>query len=392
MRIVHVIDSLDPDQGGPSKVILCMASAQAAIGHEVRIIGTRFASRASTVRDAFSLVPNHEKANLVGLDRPEGAPTRLLSKQVERALEVGAPYDICHLHGLWDITVFRVARACRRLGLPYVIAPHGMLDDWCMTQGRLKKLAALRLTHGAMLRGAACIHALNAHEKRVIERFGFGVPVEVIPNGVFLDEVDIPTEPGEFRRSLPELGDHRFALFLSRLHYKKGLDFLADAWRLVAPRFPEVHLVVAGPREDDSIDDFQRRIRGAGLEKTVHVVGPVYGSRKVAAFRECECFVLPSRQEGFSISILEALALGAPCVISRECHFPEVGEAGAGIITELGAESVGEGISRMLGDDAFRAGAVENASRLVRERYVWPQVARRTIEVYEQVCGRPAAA
>src|SRR5690606_2487096 len=123
------------------------------------------------------------------------------------------------------------------------------------------------------------IHALNAHERDTIAALGLGPPIEVIPNGVFLEEIDIPADVAAFRASIEGLGERPYALFLSRLHFKKGLDLLAEAWKIVAPQFPEHRLVVAGPREDDAIDDFRRRIAAANLQSTVLEAGAVYGSR-----------------------------------------------------------------------------------------------------------------
>jgi glycosyltransferase involved in cell wall biosynthesis len=260
-----------------------------------------------------------------------------------------------------------------------------MLDVWSLKRSRWKKRIAMALVHGRMLRGAGAIHALNAHERNTIAALRLGPPIEVIPNGVFLEEIEIPSDIAAFRASVPGLGDRPYALFLSRLHFKKGLDILAEAWKLVGPEFPDHRLVVAGPREDDSIDDFRRRIAAAGVQGSVVEAGAVYAGMKVAAFRGCACFVLPSRQEGFSVAITEALALGAPVVVSRDCHFPEVSEVGAGIETSLDPTEFAAAMRRMLGDAGLRASAGGAGARLVRERFVWPQIAAQTIRLYERI-------
>ena len=101
---------------------------------------------------------------------------------------------------------------------------------------------------------------------------------------------------------MADLGGRRYVVFIARLHYKKGLDYLADAFAIVAPQSPDLDLVVAGP-DEGAKSDFEDRIRRAGVGKRVHLVGPLYGPDKFAALVDCTCFCLPSRQEGFSVAV-----------------------------------------------------------------------------------------
>src|SRR5207253_6602065 len=107
-----------------------------------------------------------------------------------------------------------------------------------------------------------------------------------------------------------------YILFLSRLHMKKGLDVLAEAFRTIAAKRSGVHLVVAGP-DDGARADFVNRIEAAKLNDRVHLVGSLHGSEKWAALQGAACFVLPSRQEGFSVAILEALASRTSVVVTQ---------------------------------------------------------------------------
>jgi glycosyltransferase involved in cell wall biosynthesis len=164
-------------------------------------------------------------------------------------------------------------------------------------------------------------------------------PIEVISNGINFDEIQPLPKLGSFRNQHTELQNDPFILFLSRLHYKKGLDVLAETFAQVAAKHPTVRLVVAGP-DDGARDDFERRVKTAGLAERVHLVGPIYGKAKYEAIVDAACFCLPSRQEGFSVAIIESLAVGCPVVITEGCHFPEVAEVGAGIVTPLNVEQV----------------------------------------------------
>jgi len=146
-------------------------------------------------------------------------------------------------------------------------------------------------------------------------------------------------------------------------------------------------LVVAGPRDDGSIDDFNERIAKAKLTSSVLVVGPIYGTAKTSAYREAQAFVLPSRQEGFSMAITESLALGTPAVVTRECHYPDITEFDAGVETDLAAESVADGLRKVLGDEPYRGAAGERGAKLVRDRYTWPAIAEQSVRIYDQLLG-----
>jgi len=386
VKIVHLANSLDPDAGGPPVVVSRLAAAQAALGHDVIILGGRAEDRDEHTRKFLNETPGIERVEICCTAlHSQGLAGLLFGGETESELERLAPIDVLHLHGVWDPVLVRAAAWCRKRGVPYVLCPHGMLDDWSLQQGAAKKKFALAITHRALTRRAGTIHVLNEHEKTTIGRLGFGTRMDVIPNGIFIEEVDVVTKPREFRDSIEGLGDAPYALFLSRLHYKKGLDILADAWALACPDLPGVRLVIAGPRDDNSIDDFNQRIAKAGLTDSVFVVGPIYGTTKTSAYRDASVFVLPSRQEGFSMAITESLALGTPAVVSTECHYPDISEFDAGIETSLAPEDVADGLRKMFRDEVFSKQAAERGAKLVRERYTWPAIARQSISVYQQI-------
>jgi glycosyltransferase involved in cell wall biosynthesis len=386
MTIVHVVKTLDPAAGGLPVVPVRLAAAQAALGHEVRVLAEHDRAAEPKVPALCQGVPG---AELIGFGwlTPAG-PSALLGRGPVYA-ELAGPdnaADVYHLHGLWEPVLWAAAATARRTGRPYLVAPHGMLDPWSLAQKRWKKRLGLALGWRGLLNGAAALHLLNADEEHLIAPLRLTAPAHVIPNGVFLEEADQGV-PGAFRAAHPELHDQPFILFLSRLHYKKGLDYLADAFRLLAARRPDVRLVVAGP-DGGARAEFEHRVSGHGLMERVHLVGPLAGRAKWDALADAAGFCLPSRQEGFSMAILEALACRVPVVASAACHFPEVAEVGAGAVVPLDAESIAAALGRVLDDPqaARRMGAA--GRRLVEERFTWQRAAERSIAAYEHVLAR----
>jgi glycosyltransferase involved in cell wall biosynthesis len=260
-----------------------------------------------------------------------------------------------------------------------------MLDVWSMKQKRLKKRLALLLGYRKMLDGAEFTLALNADEARLLEPLRLKTPILVIPNGIFLEEFAVLPEKGFFRERMPELDEKRVILFLSRLHTKKGLDILAMAFVRLAKSHPQVDLVVAGP-DGGARAGFASLVHQLGIEDRVHLTGPLYGEDKLRAFVDASCFCLPSRQEGFSVAITEALACGLPPVISDACHFPEVGTANAGIVVSLDPAEVASALAYVLDNPAMASIMGKNGQRLVRENYTWPRIAELTIQGYVSGC------
>lgn len=384
MKILHVIPSMDPAAGGPPMVAARFAAAQAKLGCQMEIVSYRFPMAEARIISSLKTIPDFEKVKLEYLP-PLTKFERIFARGARRRLQ---PYlrqfDLIHLHGVWDPIIYAIGRLSEKIAKPYVVTLHGMLDPWALDQKRLKKKIAMALGYKHMMDHAAFLHYLNVDELRLTENLHLKAPAKIIPNGIFLEEIDPLPEKGLFRAQHPEFAQARLVVFLSRLHYKKGLDYLADAFAIVAREFPDAHLVVAGP--DDGVRaDFESQIDRLGIKSRVHLVGAIYGPMKLAFLRDCDCFCLPSRQEGFSVAILEALACEAPVVISPECHFPEVKESNSGIIAELKPAAIAAGIAAILRDPAVARQMGQNGRKLVISRFTWPQAAQQLINAYSEV-------
>jgi glycosyltransferase involved in cell wall biosynthesis len=381
LRILHAVASLDPATGGPPVVATKLATAQARDGHDVHLLAYNEPDALADIRAYMSEIPDagkieqHRLPERSDLERLTGSAAARLARSLVRT------FDVVHLHGVWEVLLLRLAAEARACGVPYVVAPHGMLDPWSLKQRAFKKSMALRYSHRRLLSGAAFLHVLNHDEHRLMAPLRLSCPAEVIPNGVFPEEVLNLPPRGMFRAAHPELGSDPYVLFLSRLHYKKGLDFLGESFAIVSRRLPNLRLVVAGP-DGGARAEFEAQIAASSVADRVHLVGPVYGRMKIAAVVDAAAFCLPSRQEGFSMAITEALGVGCPCVVSRECHYPEVAEAGAGRVVPLDSPVIADALEQVLRDDRDREKMGEAGRALVLERFTWPAIARRTVAAY----------
>jgi len=389
-RIVHLIGSVHPKAGGPSTVVTRLAAAQAALGHDVTILSFLTEESRGAFEKGVADIPGFEQVRLIL--KPSATSTMWLAKgenrrELQRVVESA---DVVHLHGVWEPLLLLGARTAKRNRIPYVVRPCGMLDPWSLRQHAVKKRVALAAGYRWMLNNTACLHVLNADEKRLIDRLGLTCRKSVIPNGVFLEEIHPLPARGTFHGAHPELKDKPYVLFLSRLHHKKGLDYLLEAFCKVALKDRDVHLVVAGP-DDGMGAEFSRKVLVSGFANRVHVVGPLYGEEKLAALADAALFCLPSRQEGFSLATSEALACGVPVVISEAVHFPEVAQAGAGRVVGLDAEAIAGAMLEILGSPVTRTAMGKAGRQLMESRFTWPVVAERCEAMYASAVGKRQA-
>ena len=165
-----------------------------------------------------------------------------------------------------------------------------------------------------------------------IRKFGFSGSIEVIPNGVSRQFLNSELSVNSNVRDSLGLKNERVALYLGRLWKGKGLIELIDVWsRLVSEdEVADWVLVFAGPDYRGFRSILQNKIDANHLSDRIKIVGPCYGNKKLEVLDLCELFILPSHEEAFSMSILEAAARQKPVVYTTQCNFSELSSFGAG--------------------------------------------------------------
>jgi glycosyltransferase involved in cell wall biosynthesis len=317
----------------------------------------------------------------------ERLPRSLLRRNgFKQLLSLIEESDLVHIHGLWQSPSLLGGWLSRRCQTPYVVSAHGMLEPWALRTRRWKKSIYAAATERRTLARAACLRALTCDEVSDYRAFGLTNPIAVVPNGVHIPD----TGPELFLDAFPTMRGRRLLLYLGRIHYKKGPDVLVKAWGLVAKRFPEVQLVIAGPdfeRTEAAIKELAARL---GVSDTITFAGLLRGDLKWSALAACSLFVLPSHSEGFSVAVLEALGSGKPVLISPQCHFPDVIERNCGWIVEPNVDRISELLAvalQMPPNTLADMGARGRA--LVQQKYDWNEVGSQMAGVYRWVLGGP---
>jgi glycosyltransferase involved in cell wall biosynthesis len=302
-----------------------------------------------------------------------------LRRHLEELIQDAA---IVHIHGLWEEYSALTSRICRRLGKPYVVSAHGMLEPWALNHGKWKKRVYLAAIEGPVLRGAIGLRALTLAETTDYKNIGLQNPIRVIPNGIDMPEA---SSPRTFLEAFPHLNGRRLVLFLGRIHPKKGIDLLCRAWAHLEGSLPDSHLVIAGPDDGRTLAGLIELVSNLGVKDRVTFTGMLRGPVKWSALAASSVFVLPSHSEGFSVAVLEALACGLPALVSRNCHFPEITEEGCGWEIDPDEEQLRFVLSRALAMDPCKlAGMSERGRQLVAEHYTWKAIGRRAADMLEE--------
>ncbi len=238
--------------------------------------------------------------------------------------------DLIHAHAIWQMSNIYAARAAtsgRRI--PLVVSIHGMLSSTGLNYSKRSKRLFWMLYQKRALESASCLHATSEQEYREIRKAGLGIPVAVIPNGVELYPLAGDTRGAERNR----------VVSVGRIHPKKGLDRLVDAWRLVQSDFPDWELVIAGPDENGFRLQLEAQVERVGAARIIFL-GPVFGEEKVDLMSTAELFVLPTRSDNFALTVAESLAMGTPAISTTAAPWEGLEKRGCGWWVEQDADSI----------------------------------------------------
>jgi len=380
MKVLHVVASLSPTWGGPVPVVKGLTEAMAKKGLNVTVFAPVVQDSSHGVIKLEGVRVTLFKQNL--LSRIWRAYSSELVKVLYREIE---GFDLVHIHEIWHHPHFAAYRAARKAKKPFIITVHGALEPWCLNYKALKKRIYAVLIQRRILNGAAAIHAITQEEVEHILAFGVDSPIFTIPNGIDSEEFSELPPREELEKLYPELQGKKVVLFLGRIHPIKGLDILVRAFGQVARECKDVHLLIVGPDEGGYRGEVERLLASEGVIEKVTFTGMLTGKEKLAALSRANICVIPSYSEVRSIVALEAMICGLPLIITRQCQFPEVAEARAGIVIDPDAVQLAEAMIELLDNPKLREEMGNNGRRLVMERFTWDKVAEQMVQLYQDV-------
>jgi glycosyltransferase involved in cell wall biosynthesis len=330
MKVLHVIGSLSPREGGPPEVTRQLARSYADCGDTMEVLcqdppGSSFLSDVPCPVHALG-------QRLIGRYGLSPKLWSWLAKNVSR-------FDAIVMQGIWTFPGVAVRATARKAGVPYGIFPHGALDPWFNKKypvKHFKKLLYWPIQY-PVLRDAKAVFFTSKLEPD-LAKTSFS-PNEwntvIFPNGIYEPASD-PAETIEtFFEAYPSLRRRRYFLYLARIHEKKGCDLLLKAFARIATTETDLDLVIAGPDQDGYKAILQRMTKDLGIKERIVWPGIIADDLKWGALRAAEAFILPSHQENFGIAVVESLAAHRPVLISNQVNiWPDIQNAQVGLVDD----------------------------------------------------------
>jgi glycosyltransferase involved in cell wall biosynthesis len=383
MHILHVTPYYIPAYAFGGVVRSCEGMSRALVrrGHRVTVLTTdvlnqsqRGNSPSDEIVDGVRVV--RARNTSMWLRKHANLSTPLAMSH--RARQLLADVDVIHCHEFRTLENLLITPTAAAMQIPLVLSPHGTLTH---ETGRsaLKAMWDELLSPGLAKRFRHVIGLSQAELKEVQElwaSFGAKTPFSAIPNGVDIQDYANLKGRVAFRERY-YLGDAPVCLFMSRLHPRKGVAVLIEAFKAAA--IDGARLVIAGP-DEGMLDVIQPM-----FNEQVIYAGYLNGADRLAAFAGADMLALPAVGEGLPMVVLEAMASGLPVIISPGCNLPEVPAYGAGIQVEVALEPLRDALHMLLTDSTRRTKMGTAAQTLVAEKFTWDTVASQLEAVYQQV-------
>ena len=363
MKIIHYIPSIDRMAGGISTYMQVLAKP----------LGTMAEVHIMTHASENPLPMENCKVHDIPRYRPFSG---VWKKAVVDLLDSVRP-DIVHVNCCWTPDCAMIQRLAQKRGYKVVLTPHGMLEPWIIKRHYwTRKVPALWLYQKTAVQRADCVQATAESERDNLLKLGYNSNIKVVRLGIDAESI-------EMKRSWKK---SRQILFLSRVHVKKGINFLVETADVLRNELQGYKILVAGEGDADYVEAMKRMICDRGLQDIVQLIGGVYGDEKWRLFQTSDFFVLPTHSENFGLAIAESLASGTPVITTVGTPWSDLNGSEAGAWIEIGTEPLVETLRRFLSlseDELETMG--RNGRKLIETKYSAHVMAEQMMEVYKSL-------
>ena len=361
MKILSFVSSLDMSSGGPSRSVPMLVKGLAELGVDITLM---------TIRS--------ENMNIHSLEGTT-AKLKVLSpsfsrKEIAKYL-ADERFELIQIQSVWEMPYHKVILEARKQNIPYIVTPRGMLEPWSLSQKKWKKKLAWWLYQRNDVQKAACVFTTAKMEAEHVSNLGITTCKAVIPNGIETDAYPCKTSVEGVKKQV---------LFLSRVHVKKGIELLFEAWKRLHSDYVDWQLLVIGNGEAEYIHSLENRVESLGLKDSIKILPPVFGEAKIKVYQESALFCLPSFSENFGMVIAEAMSCGTPVITTTNCPWEILNETDTGWCVDLSVENLENALREAMGMDAnalYDMG--QRASKFIFDNFDYRSVTRKTLRLYE---------
>lgn len=374
MKIIQAINDIDLSHGGPSRSMPTMCLGLKREGITCQVLAYHSGN------------PNEEKLIKASIpiryiECEHSRIPRIFAKGFQLPKDIVGSDCLVHIQHIWSVSMHNIARDCRKRGIPYIISPRGSLTPWALELNRWKKIFGMWLYQTNDLKNAVCLHATAMSELEDIRRLGFNNPVAVIPNGIVTANYPLKTygdKKTDYKHTL---------LFLSRIHPKKGLPILLEAWKQLPHAITDNwQIVIAGEgNEEYTLDNLRQLIKEQYSGLPINIVGPQYGNEKLRSYHNADLFILPSHSENFGMVIAEAMCCGVPTITTTGTPWEILQQEGCGWWVKPTVDGIREALRQglTLSDDELQDKgkksrqiildhfSIEAVAKMYQKLYLW---------------------
>ncbi len=363
MRVLHYIPSIDRASGGVGSYLQLLAQGLGQLC-ELHVV--------THTSDNELHIPN--------------ATIHYIPKQIKSVLKIRRQFislcqsiqpDIFHSNCCWLPLSALTTFWAKSQGLPIVYSPHGMLEPWILSRNYYtRKLPALLLYQRRAITISNQLHATADSEALNLKKLGYNKKIFVVPNCIDVEAIQIK-ESWHRRKKI---------LFLSRVHPKKGINFLIDAVAALRDQMNDYEVIIAGEGTTEYINELKSQATTSGVDNIFKFVGGIYGPDKWRLYQAADLFVLPTHSENFGIVVAESLASGTPVVTTTGTPWQELTTYNCGWYTPVGTAPLIEAIKQFfaLSPDELKQMGI-NGRRLVSQKYSVKQVAEEMYSAYKNI-------
>jgi glycosyltransferase involved in cell wall biosynthesis len=361
MKILSFVSSLDLSSGGPSRSVPMLVKGLAELGVDITLM---------TIRS--------ENMNIHALEGTS-AKLKVLSpsfsrKEIAKYL-ADERFELIQIQSVWEMPYHKVILEARKQNIPYIVTPRGMLEPWSLSQKKWKKKLAWWLYQRNDVQKSACVFTTAKMEAEHVSNLGITTCKAVIPNGIETDAYPCKTSVEGVKKQV---------LFLSRVHVKKGIELLFEAWKRLHSDYVDWQLLVIGNGETEYIHSLENRAESLGLKDSIKILPPVFGEAKIKVYQESALFCLPSFSENFGMVIAEAMSCGTPVITTYNCPWEILNETDTGWCVDLSVDNLERALREAMEMDAnalYDMG--QRASKLIYDNFDYRSVTRKTLRLYE---------
>lgn len=363
MKIIHYIPSIDRIAGGTSTYMQVLGKELGKLA-EVHII--------THASENPLPISNCEIHNVSVYNPINGR----FKNEVSKLLDVIKP-DLVHVNCCWMPACAFVQQMAQKRNIKVVLTPHGMLEPWIIKRHYwTRKLPALLLYQKAAIQNADCLQATAESEKQNLLKLGYNSNIKIVKLGIDAESIAMKTS----RKKSKQL------LFLSRVHVKKGINYLIEAADILRDDLQGYKILVAGEGDADYVASLKQQIMDKGLQDIIQLIGGVYGNKKWELFQTSDFFVLPTHSENFGLAIAESLASGTPVITTVGTPWNDLNSSNAGTWIEIGTQPLVETLRRFLSlSDGELETMGKNGRKLIETKYSAKVMAEEMMKVYDSL-------